>query len=203
MELSGCVVVADSVEVEGGLLWCVQSVREPVVFVGLLNYFAHYSVLFKKAKVTPKTYVQVQSDWAAPHLPLTETTPITYRDAPHTVSYQGLLHKLRAIVRQGDAIVVDSIAPVFFLGGWLTCLGFVNSLREIASTVLVSVPKDLGPEFQLLKQQADVFVEVLPLSSGFSQELAGQVVVSCRREGVLREDWTSYFSLEEGGLVLK
>jgi hypothetical protein len=54
--------------------------------------------------------------------------PITFRDAP--LSYQVLLDKLRGIVKQGDAEVVD--CPCV-LGG---CLGFVNSLREITSTVL-------------------------------------------------------------------
>lgn len=207
LAVSGCNVIADSIDVDGTpvITMLVQSLAQPVVFVGLQNYFAHYSAVFRKAKVNLKAYVQVESDWAAPVLPLTETAPITYRDAPHSVSYADLPKKLKAIVTEGDAIVVDSLAPVFFMADenpWLSCLAFVNSLREIAGVVIVSVPKDLGREFLLLKQVADLFVELLPITSGYSQELSGQIVVSRRSQGVLREDWTSYYRLGDVGITL-
>jgi len=207
LSVRGCTVLSDSVDVEGAAiqLWLMQNVSQPIVFVGLQNYFAHYSIVFRKAKITTKAYIQVESDWAAPVLPLTETTPSTYRDPPHTTNFQGLLKKLRSIVSEGDAIVIDSLAPVFFLedeNPWLATFAFVNSLREIASTVIVSVSKDLGPEGQLFKQVADLYLELLPITSGFTQELSGQLVVSSRSAGILREEWTSYYKISEAGLVL-
>lgn len=204
VQLTGLVLVRDSWRCDGTgiLLWAVQQLQSPAVFLSLAHNPAHYISIFRKA-AGRLSFIQGDSAWASQVAEEMMNPVATWsEDAERCeLSPEALIAAAQGI--SGNVAIVDDLTPLFYAldSDAGACLRFVNQLRCHFPCVVLRVPTDLPPSLSVLELGCSAVIEATPLSTGFSRSVHGQVRVRTRANLVLRETANTFYRTGDSGLA--
>lgn len=193
----GLYLITDTLENDGTgfLLSLLKQLSLPNVFLSSTGNFAHYSTLFKKHSIDP-TFIEFETAWNTEDFPLLEEPPITYNSSQNTCKIEGILKKSEKFSKKCQVCSIDNIYPIYLLKGLNYSLQLIFSLKAMFQFVIVKIPQSILPQFWILNESSDAFIEIRELESGFSSWYSGRIKISQRHNHIKEEIGTYWFSLK-------